>query len=100
MSQLCRAFKVKNLNELQRILPYQPSLPQPLLSHAKQHTYYENDLSYIAAASGDSASESSDQETLANSRVPTMNQASKYKNRWGTNTRALLSQQEKPLRGK
>ena len=100
MSQLCRAFKVENLNELQRILPYQPSLPQPLLSHAKQHTYYENDLSYIAAASGDSASESSDQETLANSRVPTINQASKYKNRRGTNTRALLSQQEKPLRGK
>ena len=100
MSQLCQAFKVENLNELQRILPYQPSLPQPLLSHTKQHAYYENDLSYIAAASEDSVSESSDQEEPVKERAPTMSKASKHRSMGKTNTRALLSQREKPLRGK
>ena len=100
MSQLCQAFKVENLNELQKVLPYQPFLPQPLLSRTKQQTYYENDLSYIAAVSEDSVSESSDKEELVDERVPTTSSTLKYRNIGGTDNRVLLSQRERPLRGK
>ena len=95
MSQLCQVFKVENLNELQKVLPYQPFLPQPLLSRTKQQTYYENDLSYIAAVSEDSVSESSDKEELVDERVPTTSSTLKYRNIGGTDNRVLLSQRER-----
>ena len=60
MNQLCQAFKVQDLSQLQKLLPYHPVAPQPLLSRDKQQTYYEYDLTYNAAMSEDSTSEISD----------------------------------------
>ena len=100
MKQLCQAFKVENLDQLQRVLPYQPSAPQPLLSQTKQQTYYENNLSYTAAASEDSASEISTDGELSHQQISTRSQVSRSRSIPNADIRALLSQRERPLRGK
>ena len=100
LNQLCQAFKVQDLDQLQQLLPYQPTPPQPSLSHAKEQTYYENDLVYNVASSGESASEISDEEGQVLHRLPAKAQRTKYHSKANTNARAFLSQREKPLRGK
>ena len=74
MSQLCQAFKVQNLAQLQKLLPYQPIAPEPLPSREKQQTYYENDLIYNAATSGESASDCSDDEGSVTQRASATSQ--------------------------
>ena len=99
-NQLCQAFNIQNLDQLQKLLPYQPTASQPLFSRKRQQTYYENDLTYIAAASEDSASESSDKGRVVRQRVSIQPKASKDRSGSSSDMRALLSQREKPLRGK
>ena len=100
MNQLCQAFNVQNLNQLQKLLPYQPTTPQPPLSRTRQQTYYENDLMYIAEASEDSSLENSDQGGLVHHQSAIRSQASEHRRTASTDVRALLIQREKPFRGK
>ena len=100
VNQLCQAFKVQNLEQLQRVLPYQPTAAQPIFSRARQQTYYENDLTYTAAGSGESESEASDEEGIIHPQSSTKLQNSRHTGRTCTDARALLSRGEKPLRGK
>ena len=100
MNQLCQAFKVQNLNQLQKLLPYQPTAPQPPLSRTRQQTYYENDLMYVAEASEDSSSENSDTGGPVHHRSSIRSRALKHQSTTSADVRALLSQRERPLRGK
>ena len=100
MNQLCQAFKVQNLNQLQKLLPYQPTAPQPPLSRTRQQTYYENDLMYVAEASEDSSSENSDARGPVHQRSSIRSRVSEHRGTTSADVRALLSQRERPLRGK
>ena len=100
MNQLCQAFKVQDLGQLQRLLPYQPAAPQPLLSKTRQQTYYENNLTYIATASEDSTSEASEDENSVHQRTTLQSRALGQRATANSSARAFLSQREKPLRGK
>ena len=100
MSQLCQAFKVQNLAQLQKLLPYQPIAPEPLPSREKQQTYYENNLIYNAATSGESASDYSDDEGSVAQRASTTSQQAPQRNMTNPGARALLNYRERPLRGK
>ena len=86
--QLCQAFKVQDLDQLQQLLPYQPTAPQPSLSRKKERTYYENDLIYTAAASDDSASEASDRDGMILQRSSLRAQISPQSRRPNTDVRA------------
>ena len=94
--QLCEAFKVKNLNQLQRLLLYQPIAPEPVPPQAKQSAYYENELIYDAAPSEGSASDITDDEELKAKQPVVRFRKSHDPSKVRRDARAFMAYQEKP----